>query len=249
LNSLSIFEFESNQIRVAVINGEPWFVAKDIANILEHSNSTVLVASLKDREKGVSQVSTPGGNQEMTVVSESGLYRILMRSDKPKAEGFQDWIAEKVIPSVRKTGGYTLSIKDPIELIIESAQHLLEVKRRVEESEKAIAEIKQEVSAINQRAIAAEQELKALPAPSKSSQSRTARANINSLVRAFCHKNNIQHAEAFKNLYREFRDRYHIDLKIRAANGKSAPLDIAESLDVAEDLYALADEMFGGVNA
>ena len=139
--------------------------------------------------------------------------------------------------------------KSQIELLVESAQILLEIEKRQQKQESEILNLKSDIEVINQRAIAAEQELKALPAPSKTSQSRTARANINSLVRAFCHKNNIQHAEAFKNLYREFRDRYHIDLKIRAANGKSAPLDIAESLDVAEDLYALADEMFGGVNA
>ena len=257
MNSLSVFEFESNQIRVVLVDDEPWFVAKDICDVLGLGNVSLAVNGRADRldsgldedEKGVANVNTPGGNQELTIVSESGLYSLVLGSRKVEAKSFKRWITKEVIPSIRKTGSYHLATKDPIELIIESAQHLLEVKRRVEESEKAIAVIQQEVSAINQRAIAAEQELKALPAPSKSSQVRTARANINSLVRGYCHKNNIQHAEVFKNLYREFRDRYHIDLKIRAANGKSAPFDIAESLDVIEDLYALADEILGDSNA
>lgn len=136
--------------------------------------------------------------------------------------------------------------KTQIELLVESAQHLLEIERRQQRQEQELSAVKEDVRKIHERAEAAEQELKSLPAPNKTASPRTARTNINSLVRTFCHRNDISHSDAYKSLYREFRDRYHVDLKVRAANGKSAPLDIAESLDVLDDLYALASELFGG---
>lgn len=247
MSNLSVFEFQSNQVRVVLIDGEPWFVAKDVCGILELEQVSRAVSRLDEDEKGVTNINTLGGNQEMAIVSEPGLFSLVLTSRKPEAKTFKKWLTSEVLPSIRKTGSYSIVQKDPIELIIESAQHLLDVKRRMEKAEQEIVSVKADVEKINARAEAAEQELKSLPTPNKTASPRTTRANINSLVRTYCHRNSISHSDAYKNLYREFRDRYHIDLKVRAANGKSAPLDIAESLDVLDDLYALASELLGGV--
>lgn len=243
MSNLTVFNFDGDEIRVVLVNGESWFVAADIAKVLEHSKASMLISSLKEREKGVSQISTLGGSQSMAVVSEPGLYRILMRSDKPKAEKFQDWLAEEVIPAIRKTGFYSKP-KTQLEMLLETVQHQVELECRLAETESSVTSIKSEVDGIKKIQQEAERSLKALPESTKPVASRTTRSNINTLVRDYCHKTGISHSNIWKNLYREFRDRYHIDLKVRSANGKSAPLDIAESLDMIDDLYALACEMF-----
>lgn len=252
MSNLSVFEFESNQVRVILIDGEPWFVAKDLCAVLDLEQVSRAVSRLDEDEKGVTIVNTPGGNQEMVMVSESGMYSLVLTSRKDEAKIFKRWLTNKVLPQIRKTGMYAPAMSQS-EIILAIAQQHVDFERRqkaLEESQQAIVKqissVELQVTRINQRAEAAEQELKSLPAPSKTASPRTTRANINSLVRTYCHCNSISHSDAYKNLYREFRDRYHVDLKVRAANGKSAPLDIAESLDVLDDLYALASELFGG---
>ena len=114
-NNLKIFEFANDkQVRV-VINeqeGEPWFVAKDVCEILEFGNyRQALTTHLDEDEKGVQKMDTPGGMQDMTIVSESGLYTLIMRSNKPEAKKFRKWVTSEVLPSIRKTGMYATPAK------------------------------------------------------------------------------------------------------------------------------------------
>lgn len=81
-------------------------MAADVCRILEHSNSRMAVERLDDDEKGVSSIYTPGGTQEMSIVSESGLYSLVLGSRKPEAKAFKRWITHEVIPSIRKNGAY-----------------------------------------------------------------------------------------------------------------------------------------------
>ena len=101
------FAFEGRNIRTVQINDEPWFVAKDIAEALEYSWGGSRIAHIPDEWRGVASVVTPSGTQEMAVLSEQGMYFFLGRSDKPKALPFQMWLAKDVVPSIRRTGGYT----------------------------------------------------------------------------------------------------------------------------------------------
>ncbi|MBO7466602.1 MAG: LacI family DNA-binding transcriptional regulator [Bacteroidaceae bacterium] len=105
---LKVFTFnESNQpIRVEVIKGEPWFVAKDVCDALTVENSRKATASLDDDEKGASPIVTPSGTQQMTIVNESGLYNLIFQSRKPEAKKFRKWVTMEVLPSIRKTGRY-----------------------------------------------------------------------------------------------------------------------------------------------
>ncbi len=104
------FEFPvtGQGVRTATLNDEPAFVAADVCAILLHSNPRQAVVGLPDRMKGVTEVDTPGGRQRMTVLTEAGVYRLVMRSNLPAAEAFQDWLAEKVIPAIRRTGSYSV---------------------------------------------------------------------------------------------------------------------------------------------
>lgn len=100
------FRFESNEVRALSINGDPWFVAKDVCDVLEMG--TEQVRRLDEDEKGLRKVQTPGGDQEMIIISESGLYTLIIRSNKPQAKPFRKWVTAEVLPSIRRTGGYNL---------------------------------------------------------------------------------------------------------------------------------------------
>ena len=100
------FTFQSHTIRVVEQAGQPWFVAKDVAEILEHSNHRMILNALDEDEKGVSTVYTPGGPQEMAILSESGLYHAIFLSRKPQAAAFRRWVTAEVLPTIRRTGGY-----------------------------------------------------------------------------------------------------------------------------------------------
>lgn len=87
-------------------NGEPWFVAADVCKALELTDPNKSVSRLDDDEKGTNSIRTPGGNQEMSIINEPGLYSLVLGSRKPQAKAFKRWITHDVIPSIRKHGMY-----------------------------------------------------------------------------------------------------------------------------------------------
>lgn len=103
-----VFTFNENNkpIRVELVDGEPWFVAKDVCDALTIGNSRDAIGRLDDDEKGVSVVATPSGEQQMNIVNESGLYNLIFQSRKPEAKKFRKWVTSEVLPSIRKTGRY-----------------------------------------------------------------------------------------------------------------------------------------------
>lgn len=110
-NEVIPFSFESTatSIRVVEIEGEPWFVAKDITDALEYQRfDTNLIANVPEEWKGTNPIRTPGGLQDLWCFSEAGLYFFVARSDKPKALPFQKWLAGEVLPALRKRGFYGL---------------------------------------------------------------------------------------------------------------------------------------------
>ena len=107
MNELQIFEkAEFGKVRIVMRNGEPWFVARDVAEALGYTWSGSRFSHVPEEWKGMTSVVTPGGEQEMLVISEPGLYFFLGRSDKPAALPYQKWIAGDVVPTIRKTGHY-----------------------------------------------------------------------------------------------------------------------------------------------
>lgn len=107
-NSLVKFEFEKTEVRVVTINGMPCFIANDVCKILDIKNSRDAIEKLDDDEKGVALTDTPGGPQEMIAINESGLYTLILRSRKAAARRFRKWVTAEVLPSIRKTGGYSV---------------------------------------------------------------------------------------------------------------------------------------------
>lgn len=93
-------------------DGEPMFVAKDVCAVLELKNPRSTLALLDEDEKGVHIVDTPGGEQQMTTVTEPGFYKLVMRSRKPEAKAFQRWVTHEVLPALRRDGGYMVARAD-----------------------------------------------------------------------------------------------------------------------------------------
>jgi anti-repressor protein len=120
-------------------DGEPLFVAKDILDTLGLDRTAM--RKLDDDEKGVDTVHTPGGDQQVSIVSEPGFYKLVMRSRKPEAKAFQRWVTHEVLPSIRKRGGYMASVKDetPEETM---ARAFILAKETIERKNREIAEMK-----------------------------------------------------------------------------------------------------------
>ena len=102
---------EETPIRATVREGDPWFVGADVCRGLGVANGPDAMRRLKAKQKGIVLIDTPGGPQRMIVISESGLFLLAMRSDKERARHFQDWLAEEVLPTLRRTGKYELTQK------------------------------------------------------------------------------------------------------------------------------------------
>lgn len=107
MNEMQIFRNDKfGQVRTVVRDGEPWFVAADVCKALEIGNNRDAVARLDADEKDVASTDTLGGKQGMTIISEAGLYSLVLGSRKPEARAFKRWITHEVIPAIRKHGGY-----------------------------------------------------------------------------------------------------------------------------------------------
>ena len=104
--ALTLFDYNGAEIRVLTEDGEPWFVAKDVCDVLELSNPSWNIKELDSDEKGITKVETLGGPQQMAIITESGLYTLVMRSKKPEAKKFRKWVTQEVLPSIRKNGAY-----------------------------------------------------------------------------------------------------------------------------------------------
>ena len=121
-NSLQLFQNTNWKIRVVMRDGDPWFVAKDVATCIEHKDVTTMcrvcrykdmaVINGKEYSADLAEYSEGRGNPNITVISESGLYRILAKCNLPKCEQFESWVFDEVLPSIRKTGGYGIRTVD-----------------------------------------------------------------------------------------------------------------------------------------
>lgn len=121
-----IFNYQNNQIRIIMLDGAPWWVAKDVCDILNLTNTTEAIRALDDDEKSTLRISE--GGPEVNIVSEAGLYSLIIRSNKKEAKAFKRWITHEVIPQIRATGSYQSNPKKLIALALVEAQKIIEQK-------------------------------------------------------------------------------------------------------------------------
>ena len=128
MNEIQTFDFDGSGIRALTIDEEPYFVGKDVAQVLGYSNPRDAIAKHVDAEdKGVAKCDTLGGQQNQTVINESGLYSLILGSKLPEAKRFKRWVTSEVLPSLRRNGMYAMDeLLDNPDLAINALQKLKE---------------------------------------------------------------------------------------------------------------------------
>jgi anti-repressor protein len=127
-NELMSFDFQGNGVRVVMQNGEPWWIAKDVCDVLGHTNPSMAIDRLDEDERAKFSLGRQG---ETNIVNEPGLYALILGSRKPEAKVFKRWITHDVIPSIRKNGMYVT------DSLLDDPEHLLLVTQRLVEERKA----------------------------------------------------------------------------------------------------------------
>lgn len=148
MNELQVFQYNSMDVRTVQKAGEPWFVLKDVCQVLDISHVKDTADRLDQDEVGQTEVIDRLGRKQMTtIISESGLYAVILRSDKPEAKPFRKWVTAEVLPSIRRNGGYIQGQEGltPQELL---AQALLVAQRTLERQDAAIKTLKAENHAL-----------------------------------------------------------------------------------------------------
>lgn len=142
MSELINFQFETHQIRTVMINGDPWWVAKDICDVIGLSNPSEAVKAVDlDDLSQTEVIDSIGRKQKTNIVNESGLYTLILRSDKPEARSFKRWITSDVLPSLRKSGAYALQQNDD-QLIVSGYQAAI---RKIELLQQKITDDKPKV--------------------------------------------------------------------------------------------------------
>lgn len=215
-NQIQVFEnTEFGKVRTVVIDNEPWFVAVDVCKALEIKNNRDALGRLDDDEKGVVSTDTLGGEQEVGVVNESGLYTLVLGSRKPEAKAFKRWITHDVIPTIRKTGGYVanddlfistylpsaddatkLLFKTTLETMRNLNQQNTKLKQEVEYKENVIIGLVKDIDLADKR------------------------QRITQIIRKG-QSNGSAISARYALLYSEFEKKYHVNLSVRLENYKN----------------------------
>ena len=142
-----IFNFRGQDLRTVIINNEPYFVGKDVAEILGYTNSRQALKNHVDEDdKGVSKCDTPGGKQDLVIINESGLYSLILSSKLPQAKEFKRWVTSEVLPTIRKHGMFaTDELLDNPDFAIATLQKLKEEREAKKLLEATIEEQKPKV--------------------------------------------------------------------------------------------------------
>ena len=106
MNAIQVFTYNSNQVRMLNKNGEPWWVLADVCKVLGIANPTQTAARLDDDERAMLDIGLRNG--KVNCINESGLYSVILRSDKKEAKSFRKWVTSEVLPSIRRTGTYSI---------------------------------------------------------------------------------------------------------------------------------------------
>lgn len=148
MNTMKLFNYNQKEIRVITDeSGEPRFIAKDVCEQLELSNTSQALSKL-DRDDIISNdaVDSLGRKNTFSCVNEAGLYQLVFQSRKKEAQDFKRWIAKEVIPQIRKTGTYSMQQLTPAQLLLSQAQILVEQEKRMDHIEQKVQHLEAKVA-------------------------------------------------------------------------------------------------------
>ena len=145
MNELQIFNFEDNEVRTQVINDEPWFVGKDVAEVLGYSNARdALSRHVAVEDKADVVIHDGSQNRTMNIINESGMYALVFGSKLPEARRFKNWVTKEVLPSIRKTGSYQIP-KDPMDALRLMFQATEKTQEKVNQVDERVIHLEQNV--------------------------------------------------------------------------------------------------------
>lgn len=137
MSALEVFQYADREVRTISIDGELWFVLADICGVLGIANSGNVAARLDEADIRQADISSGGQRRSVTIVSESGMYEVVIRSDKPEARRFRWWVTHEVIPAIRRTGTY--AVETPEQLMARAVVQAQEIIARKDEQIAALA--------------------------------------------------------------------------------------------------------------
>jgi prophage antirepressor-like protein len=204
MNQLQVFRYEAQEVRTVIVDGEPWFVARDVCEILEHSNPSKAVKDLVDEDDlttGYPIVDSMGRTQYATIVNESGLYSLILGSRKPQAKAFKRWVTRDVLPSIRKTGSYVQQPQSIEDLIIMQAQSVKELKAKVEQMRVELQVTRHRIDNLDRIDIEGDEQQR-----------------LNKLIRKYAHDNGLTFQKAWRDFTDRFNTAYNTNLTLRMEN-------------------------------
>lgn len=213
MNNIEIFRNEQfGEVRVMIIDNEPWFVGKDIAGVLGYSDANKAISTHVDEEDKLNDKTASSlGQRGGWLINESGLYSLILSSKMPKAKSFKRWVTSEVLPQIRKTGGYIpISENETDEEFLARAlivaQNTLKKKEEIIKSQQKQLEIKDEEIEYKENVIIGLVDDIDLA---------TKRQRINQIVRRGCVHDTKKLSDRWELLYSEFSKKYHVNLKMR----------------------------------
>lgn len=132
MNDLVSFEFNGNAVRTVLIEGEPWWAAKDVAEVLEYSDTQAMTRRLDSEDISTCTDVSSGQGRNITIINEAGLYSAILGSSKPEAQAFKRWITHEVLPSIRKTGGYSVALPKTLPEALRAYAAVIEAREAAE---------------------------------------------------------------------------------------------------------------------
>ena len=229
---LQQFDFEGADVRVVLIEENPWFVAVDICTVLGLNNTSKAMLSLDDDEFTLTTIQ--GSHRPTNIISESGLYSLIFRSRKPEAKKFRKWVTSVVLPSLRRYGRYDISGRSRAEIILVMAQDLVQAERERKQ-------IRTDLDTLTDEVQAARDQILALPEASEVATSKSVRAALNERVRAYAVHAGMGYQAVWAKLYKELYYREHYNANARARG--MSKLDCVETDGKLDSLYAIACEV------
>lgn len=246
MNELKIFENEEfGQVRTIVINNEPWFVGKDVATALGYANPKNAVPKhVSDEDKLSTQIEYAGQRRTVTVINESGLYALIFGSKLESAKRFKHWVTNEVLPTIRKTGGYVnndeLFINTYLPFADDATKMLfsstLETVRKQNDLIK-----KQKDEILHQKEV-----ITGLTDDVDIYKKR-------SIINRICKRRQGNYANSYKELYKCFRESYHVDLEARCEGfnlrqnkkkDKLTTIAYAEQFGFIDDLFECCAKLY-----
>lgn len=211
----TFFYKEDFPVRIVIKDGEPWFVASDICKVLELGTTSKAIERLDEDEKDMNSIPTLGGTQNMSIISEPGLYSLVLGSRKPEAKEFKRWITHDVIPTLRNTGGYVLDPEHLVEYYFNDLDPNL--KTIMTGAFTTIKQLQTENAALTKTNQDLEQVVKLLADGINTWDNR---AMLNAMIRAASSRYNDDFKRAWNTYYKRLAYKEGIALKQRAGDGK-----------------------------